>query len=99
MMPMVSRKSSTPMPLSAWTFLNTSSTIIGFVGAAACPRCAARARPPIPIAVASMMATAAAVTRVHPDLIADHLSLFLRLHAGVAARRLLAELLQAAPEL
>src|SRR5204862_3386445 len=98
MMPMVSRKSSTPMPLSAWTFLNTSSTIIGFVGAAARPPCAARARGPIPLAVASMMVTAAAITRLDPSLMCGP-SLFLRLRAAVAARRLPAELLQAAPEL
>src|SRR6267142_4319490 len=97
MMPMVSRKSSTPMPLSAWTFLNTSSTIIGFVGAAAGPPCA-NARRPVPIPVASMMAAAAAITCLDPNLICGA-SLFLRLRAGVAARRLIAELLQAALEL
>src|SRR5438093_77036 len=96
MMPMVSRKSSTPMPLSAWTFLNTSSTIIGFVGAAARPRCASSR--PIPLAVASMMVTAAAITRLDPSLMCGP-SLFLRLRAAVAARRLPTELLQAAPEL
>src|SRR5438093_7714768 len=99
MMPMVSRKSSTPMPLSAWTFLNTSSTITGFVGAAARPPCASSpARRPIPPAVASMMVTAAAITRLDPSLMCGP-SLFLRLRAAVAARRLPAELLQAAPEL
>ena len=30
MIPIVNRKSSTPIPVSAWTFLNTSSTSGGF---------------------------------------------------------------------
>src|SRR5207247_1101178 len=97
MMPMVRRKSSTPMPLSAWTFLNTSSTIIGFAGAAAGPPWAT-ARRPIPIAVASMMVTAAAITCLNPNLICGP-SLFRRLRAGGAAQRLLAQFLQAALEL
>src|SRR5881394_525354 len=61
MMPMVSRKSSTPMPLSAWTFLNTSSAIIGF----AC----GGVWPPSAVSVASMTASAAAIAYVDPSFI------------------------------
>ena len=59
MMPMVSMKSSTPMPLSAWTFLKTSSAIFGFAGAAAWPPCADMRV--VPITVATRMVTAPAI--------------------------------------
>src|SRR5215468_2581400 len=95
MMPMVSRKSSTPMPFSAWTLVNTSSTIIGF-DAGARPACAA-ARRSAPIAAASVMTIAEAMTRLDPTFMMRP-SPPLRLRGG-AGGRLIAVLLQTAFEL
>src|SRR5262245_1159819 len=95
MMPIVSRKSSTPMPFSAWTFLNTSSTISGFDTGFWLP--CAEARRSIPIAAASVMAIAAAVTGLDATFMAG--PSLLRLLCGGGALRLLAEVLQTAFEL
>src|SRR5262249_22735767 len=97
MMPMVSRKSSTPMPLSAWTFVNTSSTIFGVAAAVGWPACAA-ARGAVAAAAASIVTSPAAIAFVGPNVIGPP-SLFLRRRPGAATPRPLAELLEAAAQL
>src|SRR5262245_8695964 len=95
MMPIVSRKSSTPMPFSAWTFLNTSSTINGFDPGAR-PPCA-ETRRSMPTGAASATTIPAAMTGFHPTFMAGP-SRLRPLGGGAAGLGLLAEFLQAAFE-
>src|SRR3954468_14632239 len=95
MMPIVNMKSSTPMPLSACTLVNTSSTINGRPGATVWLDCAEARRLAL-ITPASMIAAAAA-TYLDPDVMCGPSS-FLRRRGGAAAWRPGAEFLETASE-